>query len=156
MSRGIRKGDPNYWQWRKNTGKPKSIKNPKQLWDAACDYFEWCDENPMTKQDFIRGGDMAGSKVDLAIPRPYTWQGLESHLADMGLVSKLDDYRANVGKAYEKYKDSLTRIEREIYDRKYVGAATNTYNAGFISKDLGITEKIEQQVSVVEQPLFGD
>ena len=156
MKTGIRKGDPNYWQWRKNTGKPKKIKNPQELWEAACDYFQWCDDNPMAKQDFIRGGDSAGAKVDLDIPRPYTWQGLESHLDDIGLVSKLDDYRANKDKSYEKYQDVLTRIGRVIDDRKYVGAATNIYNAGFISKDLGLTEKVEQHTTVVEQPLFGD
>lgn len=151
----MRRGDPNYWQWRKKTGRPKILKTPQQLWEIACDYFEWCDENPLFRQDFLRSGDFAGSKVDVKLGRPYTWQGLENHLREAGLVAKLDDYRANRGGNYSEFSDILSHIETIIYDQKYTGAVVGLFNANLIAKDLGMTEKIEQKITT-EQPLFPD
>ena len=151
----MKKGEPGYWKWVANTGSPKNLRNPKQLWKLACEYFESIDERPFEKQDFIRSGESAGTIVKLKTIMPYTWQGLELYLRDAGVLAKLDDYRANKESRYTEFADVLARITQMIYDQKYSGAAVGAFNAAIISKDLGLTEKIQQTIAM-EQPLFPD
>ena len=151
----MQRGDPGYWEWLKKVGKPKNLKNPKQLMSAAIEYFEWCDEHPFKKQDFLKGGELAGTKIELDVMRPYTWQGLEMWLRDKGLLAKLDDYRSNKRDAYSEFADALGHIEKIIIDQKYSGAASGFFNPMLISRDLGLTEKSESTV-IIEQPLFPD
>lgn len=151
----MKRGDKGYWTWRKNTGRPKNLKSTKQLWQAAIEYFEWCDDNPFKMQDFIRGGDAAGTIIELDKMRPYTWMGLEMWLRDKGIIAKLDDYRANKDNRYPAFADTLTHIEQIIRDQKFSGAAAGFFNANIISRDLGLTDKTQNTITV-EQPLFPD
>ena len=32
-----------FWKLRSKHGRDKIFKTPKILWEAACDYFEWCE-----------------------------------------------------------------------------------------------------------------
>lgn len=151
----MKRGDKGYWAWRKNTGRPKNLKSPKQLWQAAVEYFDWCDNNPFKMQDFIRGGDAAGTIIELDKMRPYTWMGLEMWLRDNMLIAKLDDYRANKDNRYPEFADTLSHIEQIIRDQKFSGAAAGFFNANIISRDLGLTDKTQNTITV-EQPLFPD
>ena len=72
MAKGLRPEDPGYWEWRKKVGRPKAIKTPNQLWKYACEYFQRVEESPFKKQDFIRGGESAGSIVELDTLKPFT------------------------------------------------------------------------------------
>lgn len=149
----MKRGDPGYWKWRGNVGKPKNLKSPKQLMDAASEYFQWCDDNPFVKHDFIRSGDMAGDIVSIPTMRPYTWQGLEMWLRDKNLLAKLDDYRSNKDGRYPEYADTLTHISQIIFDQKFSGAAVGLFNSNLISKDLGLVDRTENTI-ISEQPLF--
>lgn len=151
----MKKGDPGYWDWRANTGKPKNLRNPKQLWKLACEYFQSVDERPFKKKDFIRGGESAGTIIDIETIMPYTWQGLDDYLFANGVLAKLEDYRANKDNRYPEFAETLSRITGIIFDQKYSGAAVGAFNASLISKDLGISEKIQQTITM-EQPLFPD
>lgn len=152
----MRRGDPGYWDWIANVGAPKKLKNPKQLWKLACEYFKGIDDRPFKKKDFIKSGERAGEIVDLETIMPYTWQGLELYLFAKGVVAKLDDYRANKEGNYSEFSDVLSRITQTIFEQKYSGAAVGAFNANLVAKDLGITEKIQQQMTIIEQPLFPD
>lgn len=149
----MKRGDPGYWKWRGNTGKPKNLKSPKQLLEAAKEYFAWVDDNPLIKNDFIKSGDMAGSIVAIPISRPYTWQGLEMWLRDKGLLAKLDDYRSNKDQRYTEYADILAYISQIIFDQKYSGAAVGLFNSNLIAKDLGLVDRTENTI-ISEQPIF--
>ena len=151
----MKRGDPGYWSKANKMGRPKNLKSPKQLMEAAKEYFEWCDENPFKKQDFIKGGEMAGTVVTLDVMRPYTWQGLEMWLYDKNLLAKLDDYRSNKRDAYSDFADILNIIGKIITDQKFSGAASGFFNPMLISRDLGLSEKSESTVTI-EQPLFPD
>lgn len=151
----MKRGETGYWEWRKNVGRPKALKNAKQLWHAAIEYFEWCDNNPFKQQDFIRGGDSAGTIIELDKMRPYTWMGLEMWLRDKGLIAKLDDYRANKDNKYAEFSDILSHIGQIITDQKFSGAAAGFFNATIISRDLGLIDKTQSAISI-EQPLFPD
>ena len=149
----MKRGDLGYWQWRKNTGRPKKLKSAQQLWEHACDYFQMMDESPFMKQDFIRGGDAAGSIIELETIQPYTWEGFEDYLREHQIIAKLDDYRSNKEGRYSEFAEIITHIGKVMYDRKFRGAAVGAFNANIIARDLGLTDKTQTTVAM-EQPLF--
>jgi hypothetical protein len=46
------------------------------------------------------------------------------------------------------FSQIITRIERTIYDQKFVGAAAGFFNSNIIARDLGLTEKKEIDATV--------
>jgi len=147
----------NYWQERKKnlSGRPKKIKTPKVLWGYFCDYCERVQTNPFKKQDFIRGGELAGQIVELDTIRPLTWQGFEDYLFEKKVIVRLDDYKSNKEGRYADFADIITRIGNAIYSNKFEGAAVGAFNSNIIARDLGLVDKQSQDIKV-EQPLFGN
>jgi hypothetical protein len=149
---GMKPGDPGYWEWRKKVGRPKALKSPEQLWRYACEYFERVDTSPFYKQDFIRGGESAGTKVNLECLRPYTWEGLEMYLREKSVITDLDDYKGNSEGAYTEFQDTIRAIAKVIYDRNFSGAAVNALNANLIARQLGLAEKTINENKNTEAP----
>ena len=149
------KENPNYWQWRANTGAKKKISSPKVLLELAMGYFEWIDAHPFEKQDFIKSGPAAGQIVITHYPRPYTWQGLQLWIKNKTGLVKLEDYRINRQNKYAKFSDAIAQITEIIDDNKLSGALSGHFNPNIVSKQLGLVEKTESTVKT-EQPLFPD
>jgi hypothetical protein len=163
-SKDLKPGDPGYWDWmakkggalfgtEKNPGgRPKKIKTPNLLWKYACEYFNRIDERPFLKQDFIRGGEMAGSKVNLETIRPYTWAGLEAYLIEKGIISKLKDYKQNTYGNYDEFQPVVQAIDQIMFSQKFEGAASGAFNANIIARDLGLAEKTINENTNTEVP----
>lgn len=150
--------DPGYWDWRAKTGlrgQPKAFRSPQQLWQLACEYFKRIDENPFKKQDFIKGGESAGTIVELDQMRPYTWAGLTDYLFEQGYISTLQDYKQNREGRYGDYVEVIRMIGEVMWKQKFEGASSGAFNANIISRDLGLVDKSQMHVTE-EQPLFGD
>jgi len=127
-----------YWQLRSKHGRDKLFATPELLWEAACEYFEWCDNNPVLKQDFV-GKD--ADEVQRKLQRPYTITGLCIYLdASREWWTK---FRAS---ATEDFLPILTRVEEIIYSQKFDGAAVGVFNQSIIARDLGLVEKTESKV----------
>lgn len=128
-----------YWKLREKNGRDKAY-TPDELWAAACAYFQWAEENPWKKQDFVRGGDSAGMKVELETARPFTIQEMCVHI---GISVKTFE-------RYDKHKDyspTTTHIREIIYAQKFSGAAVGAFNANIISRDLGLADKQDTKFS---------
>ena len=149
--------DEGYWEWRAENppvGRPKTF-TPKKLWELACKYFERTRNNHFYKQDFIKGGEMAGTIVQLKLTRPFTWQGFEDYLNEQGLIARIDDYKLNRDGRYGAFVDVVRAIDSVIYSQKFERAASGVFNANIIARDLGLADKSQIKVTE-EQPLFGD
>lgn len=136
-----------FWKQRSKHGRDKLFASPELLWEAACEYFEWCDTNPWVKPDWV-GKDAL--EVERPTQRPYTLAGLALYC----------DASRNWWDEFRKVADKdflgvITRIEETIYTNKFEGAAVGAFNANIISRDLGLVDKKEQNI-VIEQPLFPD
>lgn len=151
----MKRGDLGYWEWRKNTGRPKNLESPQILWEHACEYFQMVDELPYEKEDFIRGGESAGVKVRLESIQPYTWTGFEDYLSEKSIIVKLEDYKANKDGRYTEFVEIITRIRNIMFDQKFRGAAVGAFKENIIARDLGLTDKSESTI-IAEQPLFLD
>lgn len=116
-------------------GKPKSYQ-PEELWEKACEYFTWCDSNPWNKNEAVKGGDLAGTLIQVPTERPYTIHAL---CIFCGMVTQtFRNYENN-----EAYLAVCTRIREIIYSQKFEGAAVGAFNYNIIARDLGLVDKSE-------------
>lgn len=119
-----------FWKLAQNAGRPRNFESPEELWEKACEYFAWCDENPIYTVEY-NGKDA----VECQVPkmRAYTWAGLEYFCN----VNSFENYKRD----YKEFSDVITRIEKVLYAQKFTGAAAGVLNANIIARDLGLAEK---------------
>jgi hypothetical protein len=131
-----------FWELRSKHGRDKLFATPELLWEAACEYFEWCRENPWIKKDWV-GKD--ADEVERETERPFTLTGLCIYLDCSSSY-----FRSFKSTLQEKDKDFLTiitRIEEIIYTQKFEGAAVGAFNANIIARDLGLSDKVNNEHS---------
>jgi hypothetical protein len=123
------------WKLRKNPGKKKTFKTPQQLWQQACEYFEWVEENPLEEER-----EYAGKITKIKRKRPFTLAGLCVYLN----VSKstLENYK----KKYPEYERIMEKINQICYVQKLEGAAVGIFQHNIIARELGLTDKIQADV----------
>lgn len=134
-----------FWKNRTKHGRDKLFSTPEVLWEAASEYFEWCDANPLYSVEYY-GRD--AEKCEVPKMRAYTWSGLELYLD----ITSFRDYKNN--ESYKDFSQVITRIENIIYTQKFEGAAAGLLHANIISRDLGLADKkeVEQKTIIVETP----
>lgn len=126
-----------------NPLKPKKY-TPEEFWQAACEYFEWSDENPWVKQDFIKGGEMGGSIVELKTERPYSIEQLCNYLD----ISLQTFYNYAGAEGYETYFDICARIKQIIDSQHFEGGMVNAFNANIVTRKLGLKEQTDLSGSI--------
>jgi hypothetical protein len=112
---------------------------PEELWTGACEYFDWCNENPWRKQDFIKGGDSAGQIVELKTVRPYSISGLCIYLNIS--MDTFENYAKKDG--YETYFGICSHIKHIIDTQHFEGGMVGTFNANIVTRKLGLAEKTD-------------
>jgi len=131
-----------FWKLRSKTGREKLFATPELMWEAACEYFEWCDANPFQEQDYV-GKD--ATEVHRDKMRPYTLQGLCLYLD--ANTKYFNDFADGLkGKSDETAKDFseiVTRIRDVIYNQKFSGAASGFFNANIIARDLHLKDSTD-------------
>lgn len=118
--------------------------SPSLLWEAACDYFKDCDENPIEVEDWV-GKD--ADKVIRRKPLPYTLAGF------CVWVDASRNWWKEFRKAREAEKDAdflavISRIDDIIFNQQYNGAAGGLYQQNIVARALGLVEKTDSAVKV--------
>jgi hypothetical protein len=126
-----------FWKFRSKHGRNKLFETPELMWEAACEYFEWCEANPLIEIDY-RGKD--AEKIELPKMRPFTLHGLCFYLNCN--TSYFRNFKNQDRAKAEDFSSVIANIEEVIYNQKFSGAATGFFNANLISRDLGLSEKI--------------
>jgi hypothetical protein len=117
------------------------------MWDAACEYFQWCIDNPWYRNEAIKGGDRAGQIIQIPTSRPFTMQGLCAYLNCNTVYFNnfelgIKDGTRKVSEDEKKgFSEIIHAIKETIYQQKFEGAAVGAYNANIIARDLGLTDK---------------
>ena len=123
-----------FWRLRSKNGKERKFPTSEALWEAACDYFEWCDSNPWRIEKTKKKGR---SKEVESTPtqRPYTIAALCMYL---GVHSTyLNDLKD------KDYSEVITRIRQIIETNQIEGAMVGAYNANIVSRINGLTDKMD-------------
>lgn len=119
-----------FWELRSTHGRKTLFENAEKMWEAACEYFEWCNENP------IEDPRSFGQRK---IQRPYTMQGLCRYLDASTAYFKTFKQTAE-SEQKKDFLPVLTRIEETVYQQKFENAAIGVYNHSIIARDLGLRE----------------
>jgi len=132
-----------YWQNRKRHGRHKTFVTPDDLEQAFIDYFQWCDENPWIKKDFIRGGPGAGEIVDIPTPRPYTIWGFQAHFGlGYHYIDQLEDaVKEKDDQTSKDFSAVLSWARNVCFTNKFEGAAVGLFNSNLVSRALGLSDK---------------
>ena len=141
------------WMLRSKHGRDKLFASSELLWDAACEYFQWCDDNPWVRTETTTKQVKTKVKVkgkegeeDTIVPisdvkeiptaRPYTLEGFCLY------CEASRSWWSEFKKAgHEGFLEVTTRIDQIIYKQKFEGAAVGAFNANIIARDLGLVDK---------------
>lgn len=122
-----------FWKLRSKHGRDKIFSEPDVLWEAACEYFEWCEKNPLTEQDWV---GKEGDEVTKNLMRPFTLSGLCVFLdCDEQTLKNYGTKEVN-----KDFFGIYTRISQIIRTQKFEGAAVGLFNANIIARDLGLSD----------------
>lgn len=153
-----------FWRLRSKHGRDKLFTTPELMWEAACEYFQWCDDNPFYEAEQVKQvgkpiKDKEGNYIEperiVSLPRmrPYTIQGLCLYL-DCNTQYFNDFDNSLKGKEDQMSKDfsSLIKHVKEIiYNQKFSGAAAGFFNANIIARDLGLIDKTDNKHDVSDE-----
>jgi hypothetical protein len=138
-----------FWKARARHGRSKIFSTPNKLWDAACEYFQWAEDNPLQKaiiyqgvvtgqEDLLRAMTISGLCIFLGVNNDY-----------------MTEFKGNLDLEKKQDKD-FSRVIKNIYEviktQKFEGASAGLLNPNIIARDLGLTDKKELSGSV-ENPL---
>ena len=136
---GAPKGNE-FWKLRSKHGRDKIFATKEMLWDAACEYFQWCEDNP------IEAEDNKGTKnVNIIkFKRPFTLKGFCIFCG--ASETWFREYRKAI--IEKDFLSVIHIIEEIIYTQKFEGAVIGIYNPNIIARDLGLVDKKEMGVDL--------
>jgi hypothetical protein len=120
------------------SGRPAKIKTPEELWEKACEYFEWCDANPITVEE--NKGTRHVNKVRK--PRPYTKAGFELY-CNLG-PTYLNDLE---GRKDHDFSYVLNNITKAVNTQMFNHAAIGVFRENLVSRYLHLRDTTEVQHS---------
>jgi len=130
---------------KRGKGRPPVFSSPEELWQAATDYFDWVDENPLQEMQYKQAG---GEPVPVYVTkmRPYTLAAFCIH-AGIG-TSTFHDY-CNAER-HRNFSEVTKRINDIIANQKYEGAAAGFLNPNIIALDLGLNKEQKQELPPIK------
>lgn len=133
-----------FWLLRSKHGRDKIFVSPKLLWEAACEYFEWAEKNP------IKDPRSVGQRK---IQRPFTIEGLCVYVgANTAFLRQFED--GLKGKEDAESKDFSTiigTIKDVIFTQQYENAAIGVLKENIVSRKLGLADKQEVKSDISSQ-----
>jgi len=129
-----------FWKMRSKHGRDKLFASPQLLWQAACDYFEWCENNPLyeTKAFAFQG---IVTTEELPKMRAMTMSQLCFYLNCNEAYFRT--FKAQLPDGEIDFNTVIKDIEQIVFNQKFQGAAADLLNSNIIARDLGLTDKQE-------------
>lgn len=133
-----------FWELRSKHGRKKLFETPDLLWEAAIEYFEWCEENPLPEEKvFNYQGEI--TRTTIAKMRAMTLSGLCLYLGCNEAYFRT--FKSQLPDNEEDFNAVVSKIETVIYNQKFQGAAADLLNANIVSMELGLRQKIDNTLS---------
>jgi len=129
-----------FWKLRSKHGRDKLFKTPELLWQAACEYFQWCEDHPLYE---TRGFAYQGVVTKEVFPkmRAMTLSQLCFYLNCNEAYFRT--FKAQLPDGEKDFNTVIADIEKTIYDQKFQGASADLLNANIIARDLGLKERTD-------------
>lgn len=146
-----------FWTLRSKHGREKLFTTSDLLWEAACEYFQWCDENPWLSKKATqrtvpvkcKKGKKEKSTTEQLVQqevtptaRPYSLAGLCIYLG--ASRQWWNSFRKDcTDKNDEDFLEVIARVEDTIETQQFEGACVGAFNANIIARRLGLADKQE-------------
>lgn len=158
-----------FWKMRTKTGRNRLFAEPEALWEAACEYFQWCDEHPWTtrkatqknvpvkvvkdKEIVIENQQQTQQEVT-PTSRPYSLMGMCVYLG--ASTNWWNEFRsACINKRDKDFLEVIARVEETIKTQQFEGACVGAFNANIIARTLGLADKQEVDHTTQGKPFKG-
>ena len=133
-----------FWKLRSKHGRDKLFTTPELLWEAACEYFEWCENNPLSEERlFAYQGDITRDIIGKM--RAMTLSQLCFYLNCNEAYFR--QFKAALDKNEKDFSTVIHDIETTIYNQKFQGAASELLNSNIIARDLGLSDSQKHEHS---------
>lgn len=127
-----------FWMLRSEHGRDTLFASAELMWQAACEYFTWCEKNPFKATEVS-----AGKKITVNKVRPFTMEGLCQYLRCN------THYFQQFNPPDDDFSYIVTRIKEVVYNQKFSNAASGLLNANIIAYDLGLRKDKDVNVNTV-------
>lgn len=124
-----------FWKLRNRHGRSKRFASPEQLWEAACEYFAYCDRTPWKVIKNKTKGEIK-EKEESPTQRPYSLTGLMAYLDVSSSYWRKFKEGAN-----EDFFTVITRIENVIRTQQLESAIVGSFNPNIVSRIIGLSDK---------------
>lgn len=134
-----RQAGESLWQFIDNNRGNVTTDTAEGIWNKACQYFRWCDENPVTWKTTIMSGAKGGTKVENESPKPYSIRGL------CAFCNLSDTYISSIRNSKDQGSDyyvAISKILSIIYVQNFEYAIAGVFNPVFTSKILGFADDV--------------
>lgn len=126
-------------------GRPPLFETAADLWAKACEYFEYCDSNPLkvdVKQKMRRGKDDYAEQGQGTIARPYTLDGLCLYC---NILMPWATFKHNCSRRADKeeFEIVINACEQSVRNQQVVGAMIGAYSERLTARLNGISDKYE-------------
>lgn len=131
----------------------KKLFTPAQLYQKANDYFEQCKHDPIYSPQLITGGQSAGTVIDVKKPRMFTIEGfcLFCQINTKYLNDLEDQIKGKEDDENVQYSHVIKYIRDIIRQQRFEFAAVREFDAMFIAKLEGLTDKVEHSGEVTNK-----
>jgi hypothetical protein len=129
-----------FWKQRTKHGRDKIFANADLMWEAACEYFQWVEDNPLSEA-IVYQGEL--SEKEKPLMRAMTISGMCIQWdTDQEYLSHFEN---NLDLDKPESKDFLRvikKIREVIKTQKFEGASAGLLNPNIIARDLGLADKV--------------
>lgn len=129
-----------FWKARSSHGRKPIFATADDLWEAASEYFEWVEANPLW-EDKVTSFQGTNTHEPIAKMRAMTITGLCIFL-------DISQQAWSEYKQREGFGEVTTRIDDIIRTQKFEGASADLLNPNIIARDLGLADKQETSGAV--------
>lgn len=123
-----------FWEERSKHGRSKAFATPEILWEVACEYFAWCEKNP------IKDPRSFGQRK---IQRPFTLVGFcrFAGVNSVYLQQLEDQLKGKEDEQSKEFSNIIILIKETCFQQKFENAVIGVYKENIIARDLGLTDK---------------
>jgi hypothetical protein len=122
----------------------KSIETPVKMWQYFQDYIKQTKTKPILVKDWVgKDGDMVKREKE----KPLTYEGFQTYLCDLGIITDYSDYFENKDNRYKDYIQVCSRIKLTIRQDQIEGGMAGIYNPSITQRLNNLTEKVHNEVN---------
>ena len=127
-----------FWTAHSSKNKNPSVEveytSPEDLWEACCEYFQWCEDNPidLSVHTFSQG---TLTKGDVEKPRAMSLSAMCRFIG----ISQNEWKKIKLG--YPNWSRTMQMAEEVITTQLYEYGAADVINANFIARAIGLADK---------------